>query len=425
MKILHLTVHLGGGAGKAITGMLNPDDTVILLEKPEKDYYVRIASQKVAEVLIAPSEEIIAQRMRQADVVLINWWGHPLMAGFLAKLPQVACHLAIWNHVNGCVYPCLPFKFLDDFDQILFTTEFSYDNPLWIENEKKKIAQKASVVYGMGDFRPKCMKPKNSYSFQGKFTVGYLGTCNYAKLNPKFIDYCEAVVEEIPDVHFCLVGGLSDEVRSDIERSPIADRFECVDFVENVEDYYKYFDAFGYLLNGYNYATTENVLLEAMAYGLPIVVLDNDVEKHIIYHSVNGYVVDTPKEYALCLKKLYQDPCLRESIGRKAREFVCKTYDTVENKRKFAESMKKCQQRRKKVHDFKSILGVSPYEYFKRFLSPEEQTQLEEMLCTGKREGIMKQDVFTQESKGSVEHYCKYFPKDEKLEQLRGCLLKS
>ena len=35
-KILHITVHLGGGAGKAITGLAMVGDTIVLLESPQK-----------------------------------------------------------------------------------------------------------------------------------------------------------------------------------------------------------------------------------------------------------------------------------------------------------------------------------------------------------------------------------------------------
>lgn len=418
MRILHLAAHLGGGAGKAITGMLQAEDTVILLENPEKDYYVKIAVQKAAEVLIDPTREVIKHKMEEADVVLINWWGHPLMVEFLAKLPQVECHLAIWNHVNGCVYPYLKYDFLNIFDQILFTTEFSYNNFLWTNNQRNDIKNKASIVYGMGEFHPYLVKPKASYRQNRAFTVGYLGTLNYAKLNPGFVNYCEAVEKKIPNVQFCLVGDLSDEVLRDIKNSPIKDKFECVSYDQDVEKYYKRFDVLGYLLNGYNYATTENVLLEAMAYGLPIIVLDNEVEKYIIHNKINGFVVHSVDDYVECVSELFYKKELREEIGIKAREYVCRIYDSNTNLKQFRRSMEKCLSDKKKTHEFQNVLGMTPYEYFNSFLSMKEQSQIEKLLSSNKDEESIQKNIFKQKSKGSVEHYLKYFENDDRLKKL-------
>lgn len=418
MRILHLAAHLGGGAGKAITGMLQAEDTVILLENPEKDYYVKIAVQKAAEVLIAPTRDVIKHKMEEADVVLINWWGHPLMAEFLAKLPQVECHLAIWNHVNGCVYPYLKYDFLNKFDQILFTTEFSYDNFLWTDKQRTEIRDKSSVIYGMGHFCPKLINQKTSYQQKGTFTIGYIGTLNYAKLNPKFVKYCEEVAKKIPNVQFCLVGDLSDEVLFDIKKSSIFDKFECVGFVQNSEKFYKKFDVLGYLLNGYNYATTENVLLEAMAYGLPIIVLDNEVEKYIIHNKINGFVVHSVDDYVSCVSELFYKKGLREEIGIKAREYVCRIYDSDANLKQFRRSMEKCLLDEKKIHGFQNVLGMTPYEYFNSFLSMKEQSQIEKMLRENKGEESIQQNIFKQKSKGSVGHYLKYFENDDRLKKL-------
>lgn len=422
MKILHLTVHLGGGAGKAITGILKKEDTVILLEKPEKDYYVKVAEQRVAELLIAPSEDVLTKKIKQADIVLINWWGHPLMTGFLAQFPKIACRLVIWNHVNGCVYPYLSYDFLNEFDQIMFTTEFSYSNSLWTKCQKKEIIDKSVLVYGMGGFQPKLLEPKQNYQRTEKFKVGYIGTLNYAKMNPDFLTYCEIAAKEIPEICFYLVGDLSEEVRKDIEKSSISDKFEVVGYVKDTESWYKQFDVLGYLLNDYNYATTENVLLEAMAYGIPIVVLNNDVEKHIIYDSVNGFVVNTPEEYAECLKRLYTEEEIRKQIGKQARDYVCKEYDNSDNNKRFNECMQKCITQKKKIHDFTPMLGKTPYEYFKSFLSQVEQKQLEKLCISRNNEECILPNVFMQESKGSIFHYCKYFQEDKELKNIANCL---
>ena len=70
-----------------------------------------------------------------------------------------------------------------------------------------------------------------------------------------------------------------------------------------------------------------NVILEAMASGLPVIVSDLPVFEGVIRHNVNGVTVpveDIPAT-AQAIMKLINSPILAEEYGRKARE------DAVQN----------------------------------------------------------------------------------------------
>ena len=59
-KVLHITAHLGGGAGKAISGILKYlnqyENTVLLLDEPTETKYVECCKSNGVNVAVAPSK---------------------------------------------------------------------------------------------------------------------------------------------------------------------------------------------------------------------------------------------------------------------------------------------------------------------------------------------------------------------------------
>lgn len=423
MEILHIAAHLGGGAGKAIVGMAGHNIkgckmTIILSDYPEKSLQLEVALQKNIEILVKPDKQKATECIRKADIIVLNWWDHPLMNKFLFDFPDIPCRIIIWSHINGCTYPYLPFKFLNRFVDVLFTTPYSYDNPIWNRGEKHEIWQKSEVVYGMGEFQPITIMPKIDYEDREKFVIGYIGTLNYGKLNSSFVDYCEAAAKCIPDIYFVLVGEINEDVMRDIRNSSIFNKFEFVGHTDEVEKYYINFDVFGYLLNEDNYATTENSLLEAMAFGLPIIVMDNDVESRIIKDGYNGYIVKNEQEYADELLYLRKNSMERKAIGQKAREYVLQHYSEEKNFNTFYGRCIQNLSKPKNKVSFKEIIGNTPCEWFlyfanrdgiifSKFLADKNETN---------RTAIRNcKKIFKETSKSSITHFRRYFPNDDDL----------
>jgi len=69
---------------------------------------------------------------------------------------------------------------------------------------------------------------------------------------------------------------------------------------------------------------TPNVVMEAMASGMPVVATAVGDVPDLVQHGVTGYVVETSDEQAAVrhLEDLLRDPCLRESMGSRARAFI-------------------------------------------------------------------------------------------------------
>ena len=254
MNILYITVHLGGGVGKAILGVVKEtkDDiksTIIMLEQPEKEGVVQASIQDGIDIRICPSVDEIRTILIDTDIVVLNWWNHPLMASFLYEFPQIPCRMIIWSHINGCTYPYLPFEFLKEFDQIWFTSRYSYENKLWTEEQNKYIRQHSDVIYGNGEFNPEEMPYKKNYEIENNFRIGYVGTLNYSKIHKNYIGYCERVLKKFSNIEIVLVGEIDKELSLDISISEYSDRFICRGYCEDVEREFLSFDVLGYILN--------------------------------------------------------------------------------------------------------------------------------------------------------------------------------
>lgn len=422
VKILHLAVHMGGGVGKAISGVCIGSEKkyhtdIVLLEKPNDYFYVNQARKNGISVYVMPEYNQLDKLISMADIVIINWWGHPLMIRFLQNFPQKLCRCIIWNHVNGCTYPYLPAEFLLKFSGIMFTTPYSYSNNMWSEYERECIARLSDVVYGMGNFTPSEIQAKSNYLHGEKFIIGYLGTIDYAKINRNFLDYYEEAIKSIPDIKICMLGHVSDEIQKEITARNLDTYFELPGHVNDIEEYIYQFDVFAYLLTPENYATTENALLEAMAYGIPIVVLDNELEKHIIKNNVNGYVVSDVNEFRERIAFLH-DVQNAERIGCSAREFVINEYSADKNVDRYDVICQAALSEHKKIYAFTDILGSDGYEAFAYF-SQTAGNIITEMVRSNSSGVLDKLNpIFYSANKGSLYQYFRYYPDDERLRKM-------
>ena len=110
MKILHIAAHLGGGIGKAHAAMAphfprDVEQTFAVLEPPIDTRHVDAIRATGGRVVFA-QPSLAAQFAREADVVQIEFWGHPVLDAILKGWrwpsgPPSVC----WCHVSGMHAP--------------------------------------------------------------------------------------------------------------------------------------------------------------------------------------------------------------------------------------------------------------------------------------------------------------------------------
>ncbi len=423
-KILFLSTHMGGGVGKALSAFIN------YLKENEKDFEVELFlteaplktnSLENINFTLSDDIEVLKESIEKSDLVVLNWWHNPKMASMLNSFPAVPTRLIIWHHISGCSYPVISAGFAKLPHKNLFTTKYSYENKFWTDEERKEIIEKSDVVYGQGKFEAKASVKAEKTGF----TMGYIGTLSYNKLHPDFVYYCKSV-EDIVD-NIVMVGDYKEDEKEAIieiaKKLNIESKFEFISFTPNVAKEYAKFDFLAYLLNHNHFGTTENVLLEAMDYEVPVVTLDQNTEKYIFKHLETGLLVNNISEFKTYVEYLYNNPEERLRLTRNAKKFYLEEYEYTKNAEKFLRAINETLELEKRVFDFKSVFGEEPYQWFMECLGKEKEYFANSIsnICENNdsiiNEFYIKNSdpILKGTSKSSIPHFLSYY-EDKVLE---------
>lgn len=412
-RILHIAPHLGAGAGKAISGIIpalgDYENVIVLLEEPSCTVHLRACESNGAKILIAPERKKIIELCSQADVVVLNWWAHPLSVELLDCISDIKTRIVLWSHINGLIYPTMPFEFLDVFDYIFFTSPCSMKNILR-ENQVGILKSKSSVVYGMGEFYPERQPFKKSYDIKDVFKIGYAGTLDFSKMSHDFPYICSIVKKSIPDVEFIFYGSYTEEFKNSFfaEFPQIEENIRFKGYVDDIPEKLTQLDLFLYPLTKENFATTENSIIEAMAAGLPVIVMNNPAESEIVTDGVTGYVAENAELAAENAIRFYKYENLRKKMGLAAREYVVSNYNYDNNCNEFKMCIENVLEMPLKKHNFNGICGCDIWNKFLYFSGIYKEK-------LDRNEVKDLPEIFYGKSKSSPQHYLGYFPAHEKF----------
>jgi len=326
-EILHIAVHLGGGVGSVVMNWINTDTinnhTVLCLN--ENYYYKeKFPEDTVKEKMRGRTGEIL-NHISNSDVVVVHFWNHPMLYELLVNTYLPPCRLVMWSHVSGLSAPYVfPHKLIEMSDCFIFSSPISY-KAKEIESLPAKQRRKLSHIWTTGDI--------NNYSEieplkHDGFNIGFIGTLDYSKLHPNFIDFCSRI--NIPDVKFIMCGTGCDEelIRRQVKDRGMGDKFIFTGIIEDIKPYLAIIDVFGYPLNPNHFGTCEQVLGEAIAAGVIPVVMKNPAEEYILYQSIVKFVCSTEEDYINNIELLYRDRKERAKLISYIQKHVVGLYDT-------------------------------------------------------------------------------------------------
>jgi len=249
-----------------------------------------------------------------------------------------------------------------------------------------------------------------------------------SKLHPQFVEYCAAVVKRLPDACFVMVGDMagSHEILRKATEYHIQDRFVFTGYSTRIDDEMSRFDIFAYPLNPKHFGTTENVLLEAMAFGLPVVALNQNAEMHIIKnHKSVGFLADSIDHYVECIVYLHDNPEERAQIGENAREYVKRHFSFERNVELMRVELDEVACIPKKQFNFVKVFGMEPYEWFLACLGEDYAPfgdSIDDRKCSNAGEmEIVKNKIkscspiLKEKNKSSIRHFSDLFPVDVNL----------
>lgn len=150
--------------------------------------------------------------------------------------------------------------------------------------------------------------------FGGGFIAGHVGELDDAQKGQiQIIDMARRLAADAPDLSFVLVGSGRDDVRFRAAAADLRNVYFAGQ-VDNVGDYLGAFDAFLYPSRHEGLGSS---MLDALAFGLPVVATIAGGIPEIIEHGVNGFLCEIDDEDALteAMLSLYRDRNRREKIS--------------------------------------------------------------------------------------------------------------
>tara|TARA_R110002049_G_scaffold4601_1_gene31690 strand:- start:82660 stop:83397 length:738 start_codon:yes stop_codon:yes gene_type:complete len=182
-------------------------------------------------------------------------------------------------------------------------------------------AQKITVIPNGLDTR-RFTKTTSSPSWRTDLPYGSLiiGFCGGLKTRRKNLDVLIDVMKSLPsNIHLAVAGAYeggpySEEIRS----GGFADRIHLLGPVDDMPAFYKGCDLFVCVSH---YEPWGQVVTEAMASGLPVIVSRNVGASSAIKHGENGLLIDSPRDalgLSVAIRELTIDSCKRDVLGSAA-----------------------------------------------------------------------------------------------------------
>jgi len=434
ISVLHVTPHLGGGVGRVLLNhfaYINPQGTekhsIACLED------ANAASVAKASLTGIPLTDMMADNipellkmMGQSDIVVVHWWNYPLLYSFFMNLQLPPVRLLIWSHVAGC-FPTQ--NFTDEIvaypDFFVLATRHSLEAPAICRLSEKERKARIRIVFTCAGIEHVAEAEPEIHD---GFRIGYVGTVDYCKIHQNVIKMSMAT--NIPEARFIFCGGSNEAaLRNDAVSAGAGGRFEFTGLIDNVPKMLSSFDIFGYPLAPDHYGTGEQALIEALAVGIPPVVLANGAEQHIVQDAVTGIVAKSEAEYSEALELLYRDPEKRLFLGENARRHARANF-TIE---KLADSWSKLYEEALRLPKAPKawpalIAGrpVSGSEAFLASLGEHGGEYKASMSADNVSEACQRianaAPLFKSKTRGSVFHYQRFFPDDPYLNYWCGLI---
>jgi glycosyltransferase involved in cell wall biosynthesis len=434
LKVVNIAPHIGGGVGVVLadyvrgSSKLGIKNSLFCLDwciQTDKDLSTKI---EVVEGAFWEARGVLFASLSDCDIVFVHYWNHPLLTVFLSEVDLRNYKVVFWCHISGLIEPhIIPNYLLKIADKIIFTSRISLQAPNFaaLDFESKSFysvvrsVRDLDIFFQVGSRRMISKTPTN---------LLYVGTVSKTKMHR---DSAQMFAELSKHGYLIRVVGGPDHVELAKEVAHLGGEIEVFGLTKDVTEFYEMSDIFIYPLREDHYGTGEQVLVEALASGLPIVAFSNPSEYEILNQFKDMKLVDRPDEFVDSVYQLTESADLLFQISKntfqiaqslfrsgKMAEHLVDVFTSVKNSKMDSKNL--CS------HDELAFDLVDLYARASFF--DESMHKNSQMPSRNKLKAIISaiethadtDGGFTKwqsENKSSPNHYLRYFP-DNKLMRL-------
>ena len=141
---------------------------------------------------------------------------------------------------------------------------------------------------------------------------------------PFAIESLKQLRQSHPQVHLKLVGPIIESEEGDVVQQLVSENKEWVTYegvIPHTEMQSLYTNA-DVVINTSHSEGQSSAILEAMSYGLPVLVSSNKGNRSIVTHDKTGFVYDGMENFQNLARSLMEDFSLREELGQNAVKYV-------------------------------------------------------------------------------------------------------
>jgi glycosyltransferase involved in cell wall biosynthesis len=277
-----------------------------------------------------------------AEIVHVHAWNVPELYDVLRRaLPPL--RLVVWFHVAGRALPqVIPTSLVSRADIAVASCREAYEHILAANVPGALPPGLVIPAPELGN----AIDPTPHRS--PDLTIGYVGTLDEYKLCPDVMHLCARV--EVPGARFVFAGDgpMRRRFQQQAETIGLADRVRFLGWVADVRPVIASFDIFGYPMSSDSYATADLAVMEAMAAGVPPVVLSPWGRHDAVQDLIDGLVVTTADDYVAALNRLGRDSQTRQALACAARAVAPVRFDPGTVAAAFADIYRAVLQRPKR-----------------------------------------------------------------------------
>jgi L-malate glycosyltransferase len=321
LKVAHVTPHVGGGVGTVLRDFFAQSQSsdlehhLFCLDHCVSNFHeLKHVATKEDGVYFKDYEfRDFIESLQVYDSLLVHYWNHPLLSSFLIRFSQHYRGFLVWTHNSGLAEPnIIPRYLVDSAKTIVFTSKCSFDSPNLKELIRLQQGKFDSIQSTVDLTQYSRIAAKRQELVRKPTRLLYVGTVSYAKLHSD----AAKIFSELSKREFTveLVGG-PEHLSLKAEIESLGGRCICRGHVEDVSNYYLNADIFVYPLRPDHYGTGEQVILEALASGLPVVAFNNPAEFVILRNGQSGFLVDSNEDFIEKVCLLARSRILFEGIS--------------------------------------------------------------------------------------------------------------